>query len=282
MLKLIVNADDFGLSERINEGISIAYTEGILTSTSIMACGKAFDHAVDLYRTLPTLDTGVHLTLVEEQPVASLKKIPSLLLASGRFRKGAASFVKAYMLGQIDLNEVALEFEAQICKIKAAGVPISHIDTHQHLHMLPGICKVAMGIAEKHNIPAMRIPYEKPKLYMLKKPGMLPRFMQLLFLNGFCSKALPIKLVTPDHFVGFFHSGRLTSRNLKKILLGLPSNGACELICHPGAEDSKSLYFHWKYRWEEELKALTHPEIKRLIAKKDIKLSSYGDLADSP
>jgi len=148
MKKIIVHADDFGLSEKVNEGILYAHREGILTSTSIMACGPAFDHAVHLIKEVDSLDIGVHLTAIEERPLLSPLYIPSLVTKEGRFYPHAKHFLKNYLLGRISLEEVRLEFTKQIEKILDSGIDITHIDSHQHIHILPGIFKITVSLAK--------------------------------------------------------------------------------------------------------------------------------------
>ncbi len=279
MLKLIVNADDFGLSEKVNSGIADAFSDGILRSTSLMAGGRAFDHAVSLAGRLPELGVGIHLTLVEEPAIADAHLVPSLLGENGRLHKSAGIFAARYAAGRIKGSEIRKELEAQILKVKAAGIDISHIDSHQHLHMLPGIFQTVLDLAGKHNIKAVRIPREKPAGHMWVHPEMLPRFIQMLVLNTCCKMAGPPPLVSPDRFVGFFYSGQLTVANLKKTLPHLPDHGTCELICHPGEKDPDSPYRHWGYAWEKELAALLDPEIADWIATRSISLCSYRDLA---
>ncbi|MBA4368874.1 MAG: hopanoid biosynthesis associated protein HpnK, partial [Desulfobacterium sp.] len=281
MLNLIVNADDFGISEKVNEGIYNAFTHGILTSTSIIANGRAFDHAVGIYKTIQDLDVGVHLTLLEEQPVADRNQIPTLLTSGGSFKKNATNFTKDYFLGKINLDEVLYEFEAQVLKIKNSGIPISHMDSHQHIHMLPGIFKIAVALARKHNIPAIRIPYERPRWYMLKKSGMFTRFLQLLVLNKFCRYSTLSGLISTNYFVGFYYSGNLKHEHLKRILQDIPREGFCELICHPGVDDPDSSYRHWNYQWEKELEALTHKNVKSFLAENNIELCTYKQMVES-
>ncbi|HEY4713486.1 MAG TPA: ChbG/HpnK family deacetylase, partial [Aquirhabdus sp.] len=115
--KLIVHADDFGISEQVNDGILKAHLNGILTSTSIMATGAAFDHAVSISNSVPSLDVGIHLTLVEEKPLLEMRQISSLLDNNGRFYGHATIFTKKYLFGKIRIDEVVHELDAQIQKV---------------------------------------------------------------------------------------------------------------------------------------------------------------------
>lgn len=278
-LGLIVHADDFGLSERVNDGILDAHLNGILTSTSIMACAPAFDHAIALAKAHPSLDVGVHLTLIEERPLTDPAKIPSLVDGEGCFHKHVTVFAKRYVQGLIDLDEVQLELDAQISRIRNTGVALSHLDSHQHVHMLPGILRVAQALSLKHDVRPMRLPREGISAYMLASPGGLPRIAQQLALNHFCRRARKGFGPHTDHFAGFYFGGRLDREALGKVIAALPAKGTCELMCHPGEDDPASPHLHWNYAWESELSALKAPEIAERLRARNIRLMSYRDLA---
>ena len=276
--RLIVHADDFGLSERVNEGIVDVHRDGVLTSTSVIASGPAFEHAIALSRATPTLDIGVHLTLVEEEPVAAANVIPTLLDSNGRFYCDAGTFMKRYLLGAISIDEIGRELDAQIGKVIAHGVKVTHVDGHQHLHMVPGIRRIVGGLARKYAIPSIRYPKETLQLYMLHERESLVRVPQLLVLNTFCTFARTADAKRPDHFCGFFYGGRLTKDNLMRTLRHLPSSGTSELMCHPGLSDPDSRYAHWGYHWKDEHDALIDPEVKDYLNGNGIRLISYADL----
>jgi hopanoid biosynthesis associated protein HpnK len=279
--KLIVHADDFGLSEKVNEGIIEAHRNGIVTSASIMANGVAFEQAVELCNSTPTLDVGVHLTLVEEKPLSDKRDIPSLVDKSGFFYNRAAAFIRRYLLSNVSFDEVRYELDLQVRKVVASGLEVTHLDGHQHIHMLPRISLIVGQLARKYNIPAVRYPREKLKNYMFKEQGGLPRIIQLVVLNAFCRMSDVGNVKRPNYFVGFFYGGQLNKKNLQKIIENLPSDDICELMCHPGLSDAGSSYHHWRYNWQEELNALTDPEIKDLLRKTGVKLISYRELAHS-
>lgn len=276
-LRLIVHADDFGLTEKINEGILRAHQRGILTSASIMACGEAFEHAAVLARSTPALDVGIHLTLIEERPLSPPHEIPSLVGLDGKFHPHAVQFTRRYLTGKINLAEVKKELEAQIEKILAAGVLPSHIDSHQHMHMLPGVLRIAAGLGRTYGIHAMRIPNE---FNMLGRFTEVPigRIAQALVLSFFCHQANGSIETKTDYFAGFLCGGKLTKANLRTLLTTLPRQGTCEIMCHPGLEGPDSRYAHWHYQWLEELNALIDGEIKRLLRELGIQLISYRDL----
>lgn len=287
MLRLIVNADDLGVSEKFNDGIIKAHLNGIVTSTTIIACGSAFEHAISACRAAPTLDMGIHLTLVEERPVLDPRRIPSLVDSEGRLHQDPLAFAKKLLLGKIRFDEVRRELEAQIAKVTGLGIPVSHFDSHDNIHMLPGIARVTGELAKDHGIPAIRYPRERLRGYMLRqrgavsrKDGAVSRILQSLALAFFCQlgrKRLSARQT--DHFAGFFFGGNLNKNNLLKVLRHLPLTGTCELMCHPGFKDPDPRFAHWDYHQEDELDALTDAEISTFLRERDVELISYRQLA---
>ena len=273
--QLIVHADDFGITEAANEGIVRAHREGIVTSTSLMAPGAAFEHAIRLSRLTPELDVGIHLTLVEEKPLLPPQTIPSLVTESGHFFNHATTFMKHYLQGRIRMEEVYRELDAQIAKVKNQGIPFSHLDSHQHVHMLPRVRQVVIELARKYGIRAMRRPREPLRGYMLKKWKNYSRIPQLLVLNTLCRLAGNRDIPGAEHFAGFYYGGNLNKKNLLNVLRNLPSTGTCELMCHPGNADPDGRYGHWGYHWGEELNALIDPDVFVLLRRRDIELISY-------
>ena len=278
MVNLIVHADDFGLSRKVNEGIVLAHREGILTSTSLTACGAAFEPAIELAETTPSLDIGVHLTLVEEKPVLDPARIPSLVGSDGRFHSHASGFFKKYLTGRIHLREIRDELEGQMKKIFTQGIKVSHLDSHQHLHVLPGILRITADLAKAYGVPAIRLPRERLP-WRMQLQGSPSRLLQMRVLNFFGWLGKGLIELRADSFFGFLAGGELNKKNLRQILEVLPPKGACELMCHPGLEDRETAYRHWNYRWQEELDALIDPEIADFIREREIRLSSFRELA---
>jgi len=280
MAKLIVHADDFGLSETINEGILHAHLRGILTSTSLIANGAAFEHAIGICQSTPTLDVGVHLTLVEEEPVLDVDLLPSLVNGKGRFHHHATIFATRYLTGKVCLAEVHYELEAQIQKVIRRGVRVSHLDSHQHLHMLPQILRITVELAKHYGIPAIRFPGERMRVDMLRENKSVTRVFHLFVLNLLCCMGRNANTLRTDYFVGFFFGGRLHKKNLKKVLENIPLEGTCELMCHPGFDDPKRLYSHWGYHWSDELSALVDQDISHFLRHNGIELVSYRHLSN--
>jgi chitin disaccharide deacetylase len=166
--RLIVHADDFGLSEAVNRAVIAAHEHGIVTATSLMAGGDAFEHAVSLAKACPTLDVGVHLTLTEQRSVAPAEDVPSLVDAAGTLAPHAIRFAVRYLRGAVALADVRTELDAQIRRVIDYGLAPSHLDGHQHVHVLPGIARVVAELARNYGIRAVRCPAERLRGYMIK------------------------------------------------------------------------------------------------------------------
>jgi chitin disaccharide deacetylase len=277
-IDLIVNADDFGLSERVNQGIVDAHRRGLVTSTSLIAAGEAFDNAIALAKATPTLDIGVHLTLVGERPVLWPDIIPTLVTEEGLLHPDALAFVRHYLLRRVSLDQVRRELDAQISRVVSRDIRISHLDGHQHLHMLPQVRIVVGELARKYGIASIRYPKELFRFYMLREFAGFLRIPQMLLLNFFCSIARTSDSLRPDHFCGFYHGGRLSKENLLAVLENLPTTGTCELMCHPGLNDPDSRHGHWGYQWQAEFDALTDTEVHEYVKSRGIRLIAYSAL----
>jgi len=277
MKRLIINADDFGLTKEINHGIIQAHKKGILTSTSMVAVGEAFDEAVALVKQNPTLDVGVHLTLVEEKSILEQSEVPTLVNSQGYFRKSAFTFLRDYILNKINMNEVRLELRAQIERIHDSGIFVSHIDSHQHLHILPKVLPIVIQLAQDFHIQTIRSPFEQPKWQYVFSIRTWPRLIQQLGLNFSHSNARNIlRSYAPDHFFGFFYGGHLNAVRLARIISYLPE-GISEIMCHPGFAGGRSSekYAHWRYDWWNECCVLMDEEILDLVRGKRVILSSF-------
>ncbi|HUQ51871.1 MAG TPA: ChbG/HpnK family deacetylase [Gammaproteobacteria bacterium] len=275
--RLIVNADDFGIAEAVNRGIAAAFDRGIVTSTSIMATGPAFEHAVELARSRPGLAVGIHLVLTEHRPLIGAAAAASLVEPDGRFPQHVAPLLRKQLRGRIRLAEVRLELEAQLERVRKAGVVLSHIDGHQHVHVLPGIAGVVAELADRHGLAAVRYPAERVRGYMLRSLKHARRVAEQAALRLFCESS-PLKhLRRSDDFVGFYFGGRLDEANLATVLAGLPAGRTVELMCHPGDEDMQGAD-EWVYAWSAERDALTSPRIRDLVAARGLELISYRDV----
>jgi len=275
--QLIVNADDLGLTPGVNRGILRAFQEGIVTSASLLVTGSAFEEAVALAQQNPDLDIGLHLTLVEEQAVLGREVLPTLVDGTGRFPRTSGEFFKRVFLGRINWSEVECEIAAQISRFQKTGLRLSHLDSHQHLHMFPPVFEIVNRLTREMDNVWIR----NPAGPWGKSPGVrMGRWVQQFGLNltSLSARSLQGSRVPqmPDGMYGFECSGCLTRRALQQIFQNIP-DGLYELICHPGEDDAetRTRYSHWGYRWGEELEALTAPETRVLLKENGIVLTSF-------
>ena len=282
MKRLIVNADDFGIHVAVNRGIAAGYNVGVITSTSLMAGGDAFADAVRIAGECPGLGLGVHLTLVGGgQSVLAPQSIPSLLDEAGRFLPSHPAFFARYLAGRINLSEVERELTAQVEKICEAGIVPTHLDSHQHLHVLPGIFAVAAKLASRFNIRAIRKPAEPICFFggMLPSPGRMAGRSGLSLLASWTMRNANLDgIAVTDHFYGMLAGGQLNENRLQALIDSLPE-GASEIMTHPGlGGEELTQIFPWGYHWEEELKALLSPKVRERIRNGNVQLISFREL----
>lgn len=281
--QLIINADDFGIHPAVNEAVRKAATEGILTSTSLMAGGDAFDEAVEMARSMPSLGIGIHLTLVGGiKSVLPPSEVPSLTWDNGVFCHDYGKLIVRDLEGKILLSEVYAEWDAQIQKIMNTGLPVTHMDGHQHMHMWPHFYPIARDLVKKYHISCMRVPDEDVLFGM--KDGHIIRWAAKNGLSLLSRMHRPdLKknhIRTNDHFFGMLYGGHLSPERFAKFILQTKP-GITEIMCHPSA-DTRAMEdtFHWGYHGEDELAGLLADINRELIAKKQISLISYRDVRE--
>jgi predicted glycoside hydrolase/deacetylase ChbG (UPF0249 family) len=241
--RLIVNADDFGLTCGINRAVAELSAAGALTSATLMANGPAFDDAVAVAHAHPTLGVGCHIVLTDGVPLAAPRHIPTLLGPDGTsLRPSLADFTQAILRGRINSAEIELEALLQIHKLQQAGIRITHLDTHKHTHLFPLVCDRLLALAESNNISAIRNPFE-PAFSLALNHGGRRRRMVIQALNrlrpGFEArlKAHNGKVLTTDGTLAISATGQLDATSLAETLAALPPTGTYELCCHPGYND---------------------------------------------
>ncbi len=285
MRRLIVNADDFGLTSGVNRAIAEGNRNGVVTSATLMANAQAFPEAANLAKTLPTLKTGCHVVLIDGTPVS--QGLSSLLNGASQFRSSLKEFAIAAVRKQIAPGEIQREAEAQIRKIQSAGITLSHVDSHKHTHMFPHVLRPVLQAARSCGIRAVRNPFEPlrawPHAAMLGAPGLWLRSAGVMAFQMFASefrKALrETGMVSTDGTVGIAVTGKLDQKRLLQILSTLPA-GTWELVCHPGYSDAdlKASGTRLTQSREIELAALTSQETRQALKRQNIKLISYAEL----
>ncbi len=288
MKNLIVNADDLGWTDGVNRGIVEAFHHGIVTSASLLANGPAFAEGAEATRSAPGLGIGVHLNLSDGPPVADRKTVTSLLNGDGEFAGGPKSLLLRRARRGIALAEVETEWDAQIRKIRDAGIAPTHLDGHKHVHMLPGFFEIALRLAKRHGIAAIRVSLEASSLraalasgtkrnaVVIIKQGVQARGLKLLARHA-REQVQRAGISTADYFCGVAQTGKLTREGVEQFLKSLPA-GTTELMCHPGYADAtlQKSPTRLQNSRQTELKILTGTGIRNLVASLGIRLIDYG------
>lgn len=269
-----------------------------------MGVGPALADAAERVRRLPMLGVGLHLTLVGERPACPAAAVPSLVGRDGLLLPDYRTFLRRYLRGGIRPGDVRREFRAQAAAVAALGAPLDHLDSHQHLHLLPGLLARALETAREHGIRWVRAP--RPVRAGVRVPakradpgaheaggsggdGSAGRAAtsfrrslaeQMMFqiasawVRGRLARA-GFPLLTGS--LGFDQSGHLTSDYLLRHIPMLPA-GITELICHPGEADPETSerYASWGYRWEQEAEALTDPAVRGALEQAGVRLIGFG------
>lgn len=285
MPRLIINADDFGLTPGVNRAIVQAARSRGTFSATIMAASKAFSEAIALARETPQLKTGCHVVLIDGQPVA--ENVPSLVSNTGRFRSSVKDFGRAALRREIAPEEVRREAEAQIRKIQSQGITLTHVDSHKHTHVLPQILIPLLQAAKACGIGAVRNPFEPLRSWPLGRMSTTPGlWVRAAGVTGFRAFSAAFRravrkegMLTTDGTVGMVATGFLDQKMLTAILKALPE-GTWELVCHPGYPDSdlRAAGTRLVESRQVELEALTSEETKRVMGERGIELISYADL----
>jgi len=285
---LIVNADDLGWTEGVNRGILEAFHHGIVTSTSLLANGAAFAGGVEAARSAPGLGVGVHLNLSNGLPVADREIVTSLLNDDGELAGGPESLLFRRARGGLALAEVESEWDAQIQKVRDAGIAPTHLDGHRHVHMLPGLFEIALRLAKRHDVGAIRVSLEESSLRaalsssskqnagVVMKQGVQARGLKLLGRDT-REQAAHAGISTADYFCGIAQTGELTREGVEQFVKSLP-DGTTELMCHPGYADAalQKTPTRLQDSRQTELQILTDTGIRNLVASLGIRLIDYG------
>ncbi|MGC2890625.1 MAG: ChbG/HpnK family deacetylase [Candidatus Acidiferrum sp.] len=283
-----MNADDLGWTEGVNRGIAEAHRNGIVTSASLLANGAAFASGVEVARKTPGLGVGVHLNLSDGEPVAPRELVKSLVNERGELEGRTESLLLRLARRSVLLDEVEREWEAQIQKVRTSGIEPTHLDGHRHVQMLPGLFEIALRLAKRHGIAAIRISHEesslraalsagaKQKGTVVMRQGVQARGLKLLGRDAH-EKAERAGIATADYFCGIAQTGELTREGVLRLLEILPE-GTTELMCHPGYvdEDLAKSATRLQESRQTELKILTDTDIRNLVASQGIRLIDYG------
>src|SRR5581483_76861 len=287
--RLIINADDFGLTDGINRAIVEAHARGVVTSTTLMANGAARASAIRSASEHLNLSVGCHLVLVDGAPLLDPASVTTLLgNHSNHFRTSVGVLAASALLGQIEPEQVEAEALAQIRALQQMGVAMTHFDTHKHAHIFPPLLRPLLRAAKACGIKAVRNPFG-PRLPLSlrafrQRPHLLKRFFEIRVLSAFAGKfrnAIAAEgMHSPDGSFGVISTGSLDLELFRAIIDHIPE-GTWEFVCHPGYNDPDLAAVHTRLRQsrQEELRVLTSPEAREALDRRGSQLLSYGQLA---
>jgi hopanoid biosynthesis associated protein HpnK len=284
--RLIINADDFGLTAGINRAVEEAHRTGILTSSTLMANGPAFAQAIQIAQSSPKLSVGCHVVFVDGEPVLEPPKVASLLngKTSPRFSTGFGRFAVRALSGLLNERELEAEATAQIAKLQSSGLPVTHVDTHKHTHIFPQVLRPLLRAAAQCGVGAVRNAFEPVRLSLLaERPHLWKRITQVKFMRSlarnFRRTVLDHGMATPDGTLSIAATGALDQKLFRLLLEDLPE-GTWEFVSHPGYNDRDLDRVRTRLRESraEELRILTSPEARAVLESAGIELISYREL----
>lgn len=290
--RLIVNADDYGQATGINIGIIEGHLKGIITSTTIMASGRALNDGLARLKDAPNLSLGCHLVLIGEPATAKPSQIRSLLDSNDCFPRTLTSFMWLMTSGQAKYIEIVTELRAQLDKLLGLGLTISHCDSHKHSHAHPKVLDAVIQVAEEYKIRYIRKPFEQCKVKQLQqvfgkyptldisKKYLLSRMLDYYY-SIFLKRMRTTSILYPDYFQGFIATGSLTPELMPRLLAEV-GEGVSELMCHPARldEDLNRTQTRLKQSRESELAAVTSEQAFTAIKSHSIELTSFRQLAN--
>jgi hopanoid biosynthesis associated protein HpnK len=289
--RLIVNADDLGLTHGVNRAILECHTSGVVSSATLMAGGAAFHHAVEMVRSTPALSVGCHVVLVDGMPVLDRAAVPSLL-ANGSAHEGFHSRLPAFaaqaVMGRLDREQLVDEIVAQVKKVRSAGIQVTHFDTHKHTHIFPAVLEAMAAAALICGVPAIRNPFVPGAALRMSQfagqPSLWKRYGQVQVLRHFGrqfrERMKRVGLATPDGVIGVVETGSLDGSLLQQAIESLPA-GTWELVCHPGYDDAdlRAANTRLLASRDGERRLLVSRELREFLDRQKIRVIGYREFA---
>lgn len=275
---MIVSADDFGLSEAVNDGIEQAHRAGVLAAASLMVSGPAAADAVRRAKAMPTLRVGLHLVVIEGAATLEPAAIPNLVDAQGHFPSHQLRLGVNYFFRPDIRRQLAAEIRAQFEAFAGTGLVLDHADAHKHMHLHPTVGKMLVQIGQEFGLRAVRVPAEPPAI--LRRLGETPSLGARAMHAGTAvlrSQVRRAGMRANDHVFGLAWTGHMTETRLLRLIPALPP-GISELYFHPAAaRDATTIALMPTYDHVGELKALLSPAVRTALA--GCVRTTYGELA---
>ena len=282
MGRLIVNADDFGLTPGVNRAIIELHAAGLVTSTSLMARAGATDEAIELARATPSLGVGCHVVLVDGEPVLPPEKIRSLVDArTGQFPHTLTAFLARLFTGRIRAEEIEAEAAAQIAHLQQRGVRLTHIDTHKHAHIFSAVLRPVLRAARAAGLRAVRHPFEPEWAVRAAVGAPLARVAELTVLRRLAPRSRQILtqegFFSTDGTIAMAATGTLDPAALRSLLGQLPA-GTWELVTHPGYNDADLARVRTRLRASRDVERVA---LTAILEAPGIELISFAELETS-
>jgi predicted glycoside hydrolase/deacetylase ChbG (UPF0249 family) len=280
LTRVILNADDFGLAPAHTRRVAALRANGFLSDVSLLANGTSFEGAIDGLRAAGIFETGVHLCITGgERPISPPRDIPSLL-SGGSFRAHWPGVLLALSAGRIRLAEVEREWEAQIARAESAGLRVTHVDSHQNLHLHPLLFPVALALARRFRVPFVRAPRAGDPPGRPDAPPLSRLRARLLALLGQRGRGLLERagLPEPPRVLGLAEAGHMTAERFERAVASLPE-GDYEVALHAGDEDDVTrVRYLWGYEWRREAEALESGAVSAALAARGITTVGFAAL----
>jgi predicted glycoside hydrolase/deacetylase ChbG (UPF0249 family) len=277
---LVVNADDYGLTEGVSRGILEAVEAGVVTSTSIIALGPGFSASARWLADIPSVGVGAHLAAVgEDPPLLSAAEIPTLVDGHGKLWLSWRQFLPRAAMGRIDPDDLRREFTAQMEAITGSGLVVDHLDTHQNLHLWPSVRDVVMDVGDAAGVRVVRVTRSTARGPVGIVVRRLARDLE--------RRADAAGWRYPTASTGLDEAGGLDTSSMVAAMGSLKAQlpggvGSAELATHPGRlTDAERAHYRWDYAWEQELEALCSPQVRAAVDELGFQLGTFADLASA-
>jgi predicted glycoside hydrolase/deacetylase ChbG (UPF0249 family) len=289
--RLIINADDLGLTRGVNRAIFETIRDGIVTSTTLMANSAAYQDAVEkagATKESKRPSVGCHVLLVDGEPLMLAESVPSLLEGkNGSFRTNLLPFLSLAARGKVHSTEIEAEATAQFKKLQASGIQVSHFDTHKHTHIFPAVYQPLLKAAKACGITAIRNPFAPMRplafAHLVRRPKLWKRYSQVRVLRryeeGFRRAVAEAGMKTPDGSFGIVSTGHLDEKLFAAVMGCLPE-GTWEFVCHPGYNDADldGVQTRLRVSREREREVLTSAAARKILVDQGVELISYLQL----